>query len=75
VGDLLIRDLPAQTHEELKRRAQAAGMSLQAYAAQVLGQHTVAPSLEEWLRRLDELPRHPEILGAETISAVRDELL
>lgn len=75
MGALLIRDLPAPTHDELKRRAQAAGMSLQAYAAQVLGQHTAAPSLEEWLRRLAELPRHPEISGAETIGAVRDELL
>ncbi|MQA17743.1 MAG: hypothetical protein GEV09_27860 [Pseudonocardiaceae bacterium] len=75
MGDLLIRDLPVQTHDELKRRAQAAGMSLQAYAAQVLGQHTIAPSLEEWLRSLAELPRHPEISGAETIRAVRDELL
>lgn len=74
MGDLLIRDLPAQTHEELKRRAQAAGTSLQSYVARVLGQHTVAPSLEEWLCRLAELPRHPEISGAETIRAVRDEL-
>lgn len=75
MGDLLIRDLPVETHDELKRRAQAAGMSLQAYVVQVLGQHTVAPSLQEWLRGLVELPRHPEVSGAETIRAVRDELL
>lgn len=75
MGDLLIRDLPADTHEELKRRAQESGMSLQAYVAQVLDQHTATPSLNDWLRRLEELPRHREISGAKTIRAVRAELL
>lgn len=74
MGDLLIRDLPPDTHEELKRRAQQAGMSLQAYVAQVLDQHTATPSLDDWLRRLEELPRHREISGAEIIRAARGEL-
>lgn len=75
MGDLLIRDLPPATHAELKRRASQAGMSLQAYVAQVLERSTVIPSLEQWLRRLDELPRHRDISGTDTIRAVRDELL
>ncbi len=72
--DLLIRDLPAATHAELKRRADDVGMSLQAYVSRMLDQHTKQPSLTEWLRSLDELPRHTEISGAETIRAIRDEL-
>lgn len=74
MGDLLIRDLPSGTHDELKRRAQQAGMSLQAYVSQLLERSTATPTLTEWLDRLDELPRHREISGAETIRATRDEL-
>lgn len=74
MSDLLIRDLPARTHAELKRRAGQAGMSLQAYVARLLDHHVTTPSIDDWLRGLDELPRHPEISGAETIRAVRDEL-
>lgn len=74
MGDLLIRDLPDATHDELKRRAAAAGMSLQAYVTDLLEQHATKPTLKEWLRELDELPRHPEISGAEAVRAAREEL-
>lgn len=74
MGDLLIRDLPASTHAELKRRAELAGMSLQAYVAQLLERSTDAPSLDEWLRGLDDLPAHRDISGAEVVRAARDEL-
>lgn len=74
MGDLLIRDLPASTHDELKRRAELAGMSLQAYVAQLLERSTDAPSLDEWLRGLDDLPAHRDISGAEVVRAARDEL-
>ncbi|MEX2324641.1 MAG: hypothetical protein WD576_02730 [Nitriliruptoraceae bacterium] len=75
MGDLLIRGLPALTHQELKRRAGLAGMSLQAYVAQLLERSAATPSLEEWLLRLDELPRHQDISGAEAVRAARDEML
>ena len=74
MGDLLIRNLPADTHRELKRRAEMAGMSLQAYVAQLLERSTEAPSLDEWLRGLDDLPVHRDISGAEVVRAARDEL-
>ncbi len=75
MGDLLIRDLPSATHAELKRRAERAGMSLQAYVAQLLERSTVTPSLEEWLNRLEELPRHRDISGADAVRAARDDSL
>lgn len=74
MGDLLIRDLPARTHEELKRRADRAGMSLQAYVAQLLERSTSVPTLDDWLRGLRELSRHADVAGADVVRAARDEL-
>ncbi len=74
MGDLLIRDLPAATHAELKQRAEAEAMSLQAYVTRLLEQHTERPTIKEWLRSLDELPRHPDLDGAEIVRAAREEL-
>jgi hypothetical protein len=70
---LLIRDLDARTHAELKRRAEEGGVSVQAYVSRLLDQHTARPSLADWLQRLDELPRHPDVSGAELVRAGRDE--
>lgn len=74
MADLLIRDLDPQVHQELKRRADEERMSLQAYVSQMLGQHASRPSLTQWLRRLEELPRHPDISGADVLRETRDEL-
>lgn len=75
MGDLLIRDLAPEAHTELKRRAKHAGMSLQAYVAQLLERSAMMPSLEEWLHRLEELPRHHDISGADAVRGARDEML
>lgn len=69
MGDLLIRDLPAATHAELKRRAEQAGMSLQAYVQQLLEEATAGPTLADWLQGLDDLPRH---VGVSGVDAVRE---
>ncbi len=74
VGDLLIRDLSPNTHEELKRRADQAGMSLQGYVAKLLDRSASTPSLGDWLHGLDRLPRHPDVSSAEVMRSVRDEL-
>lgn len=75
MADLLIRDLAPATHQELKRRASDAGMSLQAYVSDVLGRHAQLPSLDEWLAQLDELPRHPGVSGSDAVRDARAELL
>ena len=75
MSDLLIRDLDPDVHRELKRRADEEHMSLQAYVSRVLDQHAARPSMKEWLRRLEELPRHPEISGADAVRESREELL
>lgn len=74
MGDLLIRGLAPETHEELKRRAQEAGVSLQSYVAQLLERSTAVPTLAEWLDQLDELPRHRGASGATALREARDEL-
>lgn len=72
--DLLIRDLAPAAHYELRRRAEQTGVSVQAYVSGLLDQHAARPALSEWLRRLDELPRHPGAVGADLLRAARDDL-
>ena len=74
MGDLLIRGLTPATHEELKRRAQEAGVSLQTYVARLLERSTAVPALTDWLSQLDELPRHQGVSGAAALREARDEL-
>jgi hypothetical protein len=74
MGDLLIRGITPETHEELKRRAQAAGVSLQTYVARLLERSTAVPPLSDWLSQLDELPRHRDVSGATAVREARDEL-
>jgi plasmid stability protein len=76
MADLLIRNIEAQTHDELKRRAAAQGLSVQQYVARVLTAHTSRPSIQEWLRRLDELvPVDTDMSGADAVAAARADAL
>lgn len=74
MGDLLIRDLPEGTHEELKRRARSAGMSLQAFVAQLLQRSMAMPTLQEWLADVGGLSRHPDVSGAAAVEEARRQL-
>jgi hypothetical protein len=51
--NVLIRDLPEDTHRELVRRAQARGQSLQQYLAAELIRLASSPTLDDVLRRID----------------------
>ncbi|MDX1659273.1 MAG: hypothetical protein R3343_10675 [Nitriliruptorales bacterium] len=55
-----IRDVDAEVHEELVRRADAAGMSLRAYVIDVLRRHTSLPSFDEWVTRVWAAPPLPD---------------
>jgi hypothetical protein len=74
MGDLLIRGIPPETHDELKRRAQEAGISLQSYVARLLERSTALPPIGDWLAQLEELPRHRGASGAAALREARDEL-
>ncbi len=74
MADLLIRDLDARAHHELKRRAARSGRSLQSYVERVLEAHLAKPMMAEWLEQLDELEPVPGISGSEALSEARREL-
>src|SRR5438309_2335161 len=51
---LQIRNVPEPVHEALKAKAEAAGMSLAAYALRVLEHDAHRPSLEKLLARVEQ---------------------
>ena len=51
---ILVRDLPDDVHTVLRRRASAAGQSLQQYVLATLTQVARTPSLDEVLARIDQ---------------------
>jgi plasmid stability protein len=73
--DVLIRDLPAEVHAELTRRAAAEDKSLRAYLRQVLTEHVAAPAMDQWLEHVRELgPNHVSApSGADLVAAARAE--
>jgi len=52
--NVLIRDLPADVHSNLQRRAEAAGQSLQQYLTNELSRVAQAPTMTEVLARIAE---------------------
>lgn len=73
--DVLIRDLPAEVHAELTRRAAVEDKSLRAYLLELLTKHVATPSVDQWLGQLRELG--PTDVGgptgAEIVAAARAE--
>ena len=66
-----IRDLDEPTHQELVRRADAAGVSLRAYVVEILHRHTALPTVEDWL---DEVRRDPPLPaeGPDSVTLVEE---
>ena len=53
MANLLVRDVPAEVHAELQRRAQRHGQSLQQYLTDELRRLTARPELDEVLDRIE----------------------
>ena len=66
-----IRNVPEETHRELKARAARAGQSLSEYALATLTEAVARPTVEEVLRRARDLG--PPIVGESGAEAVRAE--
>jgi hypothetical protein len=47
-----LREVPDSVHEELQRRAVAAGMTLRQYTIKVLDEHCTVPTIDEWMARM-----------------------
>jgi hypothetical protein len=72
--DVLIRGLDERIHAELRRRAEAAGMSMQQYIARLLAEHAHQPTQRDWLQRLERLSPVADVTGAEAVAAARRDL-
>lgn len=69
-----LRDVPQEVHDELRRRAEAKGMSLRQYSIEVLASHCQMPDVDEWLDRLARRRvRALTTTGAEAVQAARAE--
>lgn len=51
--NVLVRDLPAEVHAELQRRAESQGQSLQQYLATELTRLAERPTLDDVLDRIE----------------------
>lgn len=67
-----IKDVPAETHAVLRRRAAAAGQSLQEYLRTRLIEEASQPTLDEVLARIDGRTGG-SFTFEETVQALRDE--
>jgi plasmid stability protein len=74
VANLQIKGLPDDLHEELRRRAAQAGMTVRDYVLQLIRRDQSLPAMRDWL---DALRAHePVDLGrpaAEWLAAARRE--
>lgn len=71
---LHIRGVPDDVHATLARRAESQGTSLTAYVTEVLEEHCVLPTMDEWLEELDSLtPVGGATSGADAVRCAREE--
>jgi len=73
--NILIRDVPAEVHGELTRRAERQGRSLQQYLTALLTREATTRTLDDVLDSVDRLQGGHFTLAeaVETLQQVRDE--
>ncbi len=67
--NIQIRNVPDNVHEVYKRRAAAAGMSLQEYLLSDLTEKAGTPTMQEWLDRVSRIDRTGSTVTLEDIVA------
>ncbi len=70
--NIQIRNVPDEVHEVYKRRAAAAGMSLQEYLLADLTEQAGRPTMQEVLDRI-ESRKGGRLTGAQAATLIRDE--
>jgi plasmid stability protein len=74
VAHLQIKNLPAELHEELRRRALMRGLSVREYVLRLIEKDQLFPTREEWLDRVrSRTAVSTELSGAELVSEHREE--
>lgn len=75
MGNLQIKDVPTELHDEIRRRAGVRGVTIRDYVLQLLQDDVSVMLQEEWLEEM--LAREPIDLGgmtsAELVRTGRDE--
>lgn len=69
---LQVKNLPADVHDVLRRRAAAEGISLSELVVRTLRREAALPSLDEWLARAATRPQH-DIDSVAAVDAGRDD--
>jgi hypothetical protein len=67
-----IRDVPEEVHNELVRRAQVAGQSLQQYLSQQLLGIATTPTVDDIIDRIERRPKG-RLTRADAITAIAHE--
>ncbi len=67
-----IRDLDDATYATLRERAAADGLSLAGYLRRELTQMAAAPTMAEWLARVDERRPVPGVSHEALLEAIED---
>jgi antitoxin FitA len=73
MGALQVKNVPPELHEQLRRRAAAAGLTLADYVLDVLRREVALPTWEEWFADLGQLDPGPSTrrAPAEAVRAAR----
>lgn len=67
-----IREVPEEVHNELVRRAELAGQSLQQYLSAQLASMASTPTIDEMIARIENRPKG-RLSRADAIEALQDE--
>jgi hypothetical protein len=70
--NLEVRDIPADVHQELVRKAEQAGQSLQKYLASQLELIATTPTLDEALDRIERRAKGA-LTAVDAIAALEDD--
>ncbi|MBM3659502.1 MAG: hypothetical protein FJW95_08345 [Actinobacteria bacterium] len=71
MSNLQIKNVPEDLHAELRRRADARGMTLRDYVLEVLVRETGRPDMEQWLAEVLARPR--VTLGQSVVDMIHEE--
>jgi hypothetical protein len=73
VGNLQIKNVPADLHDKLKARAADLGMTQRDYVLQLIRRDLVRLTNQEWFDSLKKYPPHPGLDSAALVREGREE--
>ena len=75
MSNLQVKNFPEDVHNKLRERARAQHMTVSAYVTSVLERDVARPTIDQWLARLDALPKLDHDIDIERLmDEVRGEI-